>query len=103
LNKKTNKHFDLHSSNLTSGMKKQHSYVQHHMTSQDYPNTCYQLNGSNNNNNNNNQHHHSNSTNYPPPPSYGAPHGTGGHNPAFQTTFGYSRSNSPLGYPHSNV
>lgn len=85
-------------SNMTSAMKKQHSYLQRQMSSQDYPNTCYQLNGSNNNNNN------SNSMSYPPPPSYGAPHNHPGvHNPAYQTTLGYSRPNSPMSYPHSNL
>lgn len=91
----------LFSSNMTSGMKKQHSYLQQQLPGQDYPNTCYQLNGSNNNNNN------PNSLNYPPPPSYGAPQGNpNGHNAAFQTSsglFGYSRPASPNNYPHSGV
>ena len=89
------------SSNTTSGMKKQHQYLhQQPMPTQDYPNTCYQINGSNNT---------QNPLNYPPPPSYGAPmyqQSNGGPlNPAFQTTpglFGYSRPPSPV-YPHSNV
>lgn len=65
------------------------------MTGQDYPNTCYQINGSNNT---------QNPLGYPPPPpSYGAPmHQTttvGSHNPGL---FGYSRPPSPT-YPHLNV
>ena len=85
---------------MTSAIKKQHHYLNsQQMTGQDYPNTCYQLNGTNNNN--------QNPLGYPPPPSYGAPmHGnTGGINSAYQTTpglFGYSRPPSPM-YPHSNV
>ena len=91
---------------MTSGMKKQHSYVnQQPMPGQDYTNTCYQINGSNNN---------QNPMNYPPaPPGYGAPMhqqgNTSGHNPPFANTpglFGYSRPSSPLAnpmYPNSNV
>ncbi|CAF2865463.1 unnamed protein product [Rotaria sp. Silwood2] len=83
------------STNITSGTKKQHQ-----MGGQDYPNTCYQINGSNNN---------PNSLGYPPPPSYGAPMhqyaGPNAPNPTFQTTpglFGYSRPPSPV-YPHSTI
>ncbi|CAF1466994.1 unnamed protein product [Rotaria sordida] len=84
------------STNLTSGTKKQHQ-----MIGQDYPNTCYQINGSHNN---------QNPLGYPPPPSYGAPmHQYAGTtnipNPTFQTTqglFGYSRPPSPM-YPHSTI
>jgi len=90
---------------MTSAMKKQHQYLQQQQISaQDYPNTCYQISGSNNN---------QNPLGYPPPPSYGAPmhqHGSGGAiNPAFQTApglFGYSRPPSPMSnpmYPHPNV
>ncbi|CAF3326545.1 unnamed protein product [Rotaria sp. Silwood1] len=83
------------STNITSGAKKQHQ-----ITGQDYPNTCYQINGSNNNHN---------PLSYPPPPSYGAPlhqyAGPNAHNTTFHTTpglFGYSRPPSPM-YPHSTI
>lgn len=91
---------------MTSGVKKQHSYVQQqHMSGQDFPNTCYQINGSNNN---------QNPMNYPPPPpGYATPMhqqgNTGAHNSAFASTpglFGYSRASSPMNHPmysHSNV
>lgn len=86
---------------MTSGIKKQQQYMhQQQIPCQDYPNTCYQIGGSNNN---------QNQLGYPPPPSYGAPMhqsgGNGAHNPAYQTTpglFGHSRPPSPM-YPHSNV
>ncbi|CAF2054051.1 unnamed protein product [Rotaria magnacalcarata] len=88
------------STNITSGTKKHQYLHQQQMNGQDYPNTCYQLNGSKNN---------QNTSSYPPPPSYGAPmnqhSGNGPSNPAFQTTqglFGYSRPPSPI-YPHSNL
>lgn len=86
---------------MTSGMKKQHSYVnQQAMPGQDYTNTCYQINGSNNN---------QNPMNYPPPPpGYGAPMHQQGNPPHTNNPglFGYSRPSSPLNnpmYPHSNV
>jgi hypothetical protein len=90
---------------MTSAIKKHSQYLQQQQIPvQDYPNTCYQISGSNNN---------QNPLSYPPPPSYGAPmhqHGSAGTiNPAFQTApglFGYSRPNSPITnpmYPHSNV
>ena len=78
---------------------------QQQATTQDYPNTCYQIGGTNNN---------QNPVNYPPPPpSYPNQmhqHGsTGVLNSAFQNTpglFGYSRPPSPMSnpmYPHANV
>lgn len=98
--------FSFASSNMTSGVKKQHSYIQQQqMTGQDFTNTCYQISGSNNN---------QNPMNYPPPaPGYGASMhqqgSNGAHNPAFGSApglFGYSRASSPVNnpmYPHCNV
>jgi hypothetical protein len=94
----------LLSSNMTSPLKKQQSYLhQTPISGHDYPNTFYQISGSNVN---------QNPLGYPPPPSYGAPMhqhgGTGPFNPGFQTAaglFGYSRPSSPISpiYPHPNV
>ncbi|CAF1047745.1 unnamed protein product [Adineta steineri] len=89
-------------SNMTSGLKKQQQQYLHpqHLPGHDYPNTCYQINGTNNNN--------QNPLGYPPPPSYGAPiqqnGSNGAYNPTFQNSaglFAYSRPSSPI-YPHSN-
>jgi hypothetical protein len=89
---------------LTSPLKNQQSYLhQQPMPAHDYPNTCYQISGTNGN---------QNPLGYPPPPSYGAPihqnGSNGAFNPAFQTApglFGYSRPASPINpmYPHTNV
>ena len=88
-------------SNMTTTTKKRHMYNhQPGVPSQDYPNACYQLSGSNSN---------GQPMGYPPPPSYAGPthqHGnasvpSSGYPPAMGIC-GYSRAASPM-FPHSNV
>ncbi|CAF1112212.1 unnamed protein product [Adineta ricciae] len=72
--------------NTTSGMKQQFQY-------QDYPNTCYQINGLN--------HPQQNPMGYPPPPTYPGVVNPG-YQPAPPSLFGYSRPGSPSVYPNGN-